>query len=85
MRFSRRRKQPEVHVDDPRFDGWETVEQFEDVATATAFAGRLNELRIPNALTADWAPDRFGRGDIYLQVPGDCYDDAAAALGGWEP
>ena len=78
--FSRKPKQPQVHVGDPRFDDWETVDEYEDLATATAFAGRLSEIGIPNALTADWPLDRFGRGAIYLQVPGDRYDDAAVAL-----
>ena len=54
------------------------------MATATAFAGRLTELEIPNALTADHAPDRHGRGAIYLQVPGDQYDEATVALEGWD-
>ena len=83
--FSRKPKEPEVHVGDPRFDDWETVEDFEDLATATSFAGRLSELQIPNALTADWPLDRFGSGAIYLQVPGDFHGDATAALSGWEP
>jgi len=82
--FSRKPREPPVHLHDPRFDGWETVEEYEDVATATAFAGRLTELEIPNALTADHAPDRHGRGAIYLQVPGDQYDEATVALEGWD-
>lgn len=73
-----------MHIGDPRFDDWQTVEEYEDLSTATAFAGRLVELGIPNALTADWPLDRFGRGAIYLQVPGDRYDDAAVALDEWE-
>jgi len=82
--FSRKPKEPQVHVDDPRLDGWLTVEEFEDVSTADAFAGRLGELGIPSALAADWEPDRYGRGEIYLQVPGDRYDDATVALEGWD-
>ncbi|MGI8945958.1 MAG: hypothetical protein ACR2GL_06955 [Thermoleophilaceae bacterium] len=82
--FSRKAREPRVHLDDPRFDGWVTVEQYEDVATAAAFADRLDELAIPNALTADHAPGRGGRGAVYLQVPGDRYDDAAVALAGWD-
>ena len=73
-----------MHVGDPRFDDWATVEEYEDLATATAFAGRLSELQIPNALTADWPLDRFGRGAIYLQVPGDFYDEATVALSAWD-
>jgi len=82
--FSRKRREPQVHLHDPRFDGWETVEEYEDLATATAFAGRLTELEIPNALTADHAPDGHGRGAIYLQVPGQQYDEATVALEGWD-
>lgn len=69
-----------MHVGDPRFDDWETVDEYEDLSTATAFAGRLAELRIPNALTSDWPLDRFGRGTIFLQVPGEHLDAAAVAL-----
>ena len=73
-----------MHVGDPRFDDWATVEEYEELATATAFAGRLSELQIPNALTADWPLDRFGHGAIYLQVPGDFYDEATVALSDWD-
>ncbi len=69
---------------DPRFDDWQTVDEYGDLATATAFAGRLSELGIPNALTADWPLDRFGRGEVYLQVPAVSYDDASAALEAWD-
>jgi hypothetical protein len=82
--FSRKRREPQVHVGDPRFDGWETVDQYEDLSTATAFSGRLAELDIACALTADWPLDEFGRGTIYLQVPADRYDDATVALEGWD-
>jgi hypothetical protein len=82
--FSRRRKEPKVLVDDPRLDGWITVEEYDDVSTASAFGERLSEMGIPNALAADWEPDRFGRGTIFLQVPGDRYDDATVALEGWD-
>lgn len=81
-----RRRRPaavkEPYIDDPRFDGWETVGEFEQLDTAQAFAGRLSELEIPNALTADEAPDRHGRGDVYLQVPPERYSDATVALDG---
>lgn len=73
-----------MHVGDPRFDSWQTVEEYEDVSTATAFAGRLTELGIPNAVTADWEPDRHGRGTIFLQVPDGHYDDATVAIEGWD-
>lgn len=82
--FSRRRSNAgkEPYVDDPRFDGWETLVTFEQLDLAQAFAGRLRELDIPCALTADFPPDAHGRGDVYLQVPPDRYGDATVALEG---
>ena len=71
-----------LHVADPRFDDWETVADFEDIQTASAFAGQLTDLGIDNALTADWELDRFGRGAIFLRVPGEHYGDATVALDG---
>lgn len=59
----------DVFINDPRFEGWETVQTFEDVATASAFAQQLNDGGIDSALVADNQPDRHGRGDIYLCVP----------------
>lgn len=82
--FSRKPHEPRIHVDDPRLDGWVTVEEYEDESTAGAFADRLTELEIPNALAADWEPDKRGRGTIFLQVPGEHYDDATVALEGWD-
>ncbi len=61
----------DVFINDPRFDGWETVQTFEDLETASAFAQQLNEGGIDAVLTADNPPDRHGRGDIYLSVPSD--------------
>ncbi len=84
--FSRRPRRPregELHIGDPRFDRWETVgESYEDLPTAQAFAARLTELGIPNALTSDRALDRFGRGDVWLCVPPERYGDAEVALDG---
>jgi hypothetical protein len=82
--FSRKPRRPQIHIGDPRFDGWETVDEYDDLSTAAAFAGRLAELYIPNALTADWPLDELGRGTIYLQVPADRYDDATLTLEGWD-
>jgi hypothetical protein len=81
----RRRRAPaerEPYIGDPRFDDWETVAEFEQLDLAQAFAVRLTELGIPNALTADEPLDRLGRGDLYLQVPPECYGDATVALDG---
>jgi hypothetical protein len=82
--FSRKRRGPRhgVHVGDPRFEGWETVAEFGDAMTASAFAGRLAELGIENAMTADEEPDENGIGDVYLSVPPERYGDATVALDG---
>lgn len=58
-----------VYVNDPRFDGWDTVRAFDDVSTARAFEQQLKELGIDAVITADHPPDRHGRGDVYLCVP----------------
>lgn len=74
MRLPRRRrdqaaKEPEILLDDPRVEGWETVLTFEDVPTARAWRDRLREVGLDAACVADRPPDRFGRGDIFLVVP----------------
>ena len=74
----------DLRVSDPHLDDWETVADFEDIETARAFAGRLDDLGFRCALTADAEPDRFGRGDIFLRVPGESYGDATVALDGLE-
>jgi len=73
-----------LHVDDPHFDDWEVVRDFGDVVTARAFRGSLEEAGIPSELTADWEPDRFGRGDIALRVPPGRWSDAEELLSGLE-
>lgn len=57
-------------VDDPRFAGWETVSSFEERDAAVAWRDQLRALGIDAACVADQPLDRFGRGDIYLVVPG---------------
>ena len=65
-------KDPPVSVDDPRFDGWETVSTFEDRDTAIAWRDQLRAVGVAAACVADHPLDRYGRGDIYLVVtPGD--------------
>ena len=59
----------ELHVGDPRFDDWDVVEDFEDLYAGRALRQHLEELGQECVLTADWPPDRFGRGDIALRVP----------------
>ncbi|HWF55824.1 MAG TPA: hypothetical protein VG223_14395 [Solirubrobacteraceae bacterium] len=71
MRFRRTRaaKEPDVLVDDPRLEGWETVSTFEEQGAAVAWRDRLRELGLDAACAADHPLDRFGRGDVYLVVP----------------
>ena len=81
MRWRRRQKEPDLHVDDPRFDAWDVVRDFDDLATAQAWRRQLADAGIEAALTADWPLDRFGRGDIALRVPPGAWSDAEEALG----
>lgn len=76
----RRAREPQVHVGDPRFDSWELVRDFEDVATGRAFRQQLAEAGIEAVLTSDWPLDRFGRGDIALRVPPGSWSDAEELL-----
>jgi hypothetical protein len=62
-------KEPAVSVDDPRLDGWQTVSTFADEKTALAWRDQLRAMGLDATWVADRAPDRFGRGDIYLVVP----------------
>jgi hypothetical protein len=71
-----RTKEPPVSIGDPRLDGWETVESFEDVRTAVAWRDQLRSMDVDASCTADHEPDRFGRGDIYLVVPPDQWSRA---------
>lgn len=87
MRLPGRRRrqasgQRDLHVGDPRFDDWEVVRDFEDVETAGAWRQHLDEAGIEAAITADWPPDRFGRGDIALRVPPGRWSDAEDYLSG---
>jgi hypothetical protein len=61
-------KDPPVAIDDPRFEGWETVSTFEDQSTAVAWRDQLRAHGVGAACVADHPLDRFGRGDIYLVV-----------------
>ncbi len=61
-------KDPPVAIDDPRFDGWETVATFADQGTAVAWRDQLRALRVDAGCVADHPLDRHGRGDIYLVV-----------------
>ena len=69
-----------VHVDELRFESWEVVRKFGDVRTARAWHQALVEAGIEAALTADWPIDRFGHGEIYLQVPPESWSEAELLL-----
>jgi len=69
-----------VAIGDPRFDGWETVESFEDQDTAVAWRDQLRALGVAAGCVADHPPDRFGRGDIYLVVPPEQWSRANEIL-----
>lgn len=69
-----------IHVDDPRFDGWEVVRDFADDKTARAWSQALDEAGIESVLTADWPLDRFGRGDIALRVRPKDWSEAELLL-----
>jgi hypothetical protein len=71
----------EIAIADPRFDDWEVVREFDDVATARAWHQQLLEAGIEAVLTADHEPGRFG-GDVYLQVPPGMWSEAEELLGG---
>ena len=72
----------ELHVGDPRFDDWEPVREFGELRAARAWCQHLCEHGIDAAITSDWPLDRFGRGDISLQVPPGRWSEAEELLGG---
>jgi len=74
----------ELHVGDPRFDGWEVVRDFEELESARAWRQHLEEAGVEAVITSDWPLDRFGRGDISLQVPPGSWSEAEELLGDWD-
>ena len=70
----------ELHVGDPRFDDWEVVRDFEDLESAQAWCQHLTEAGIEAVVTSDHELDRFGRGDIWLQVPAGRWSEAEEFL-----
>lgn len=91
MRWLRRRRaggrrrmpgQGELHVGDPRFDGWEVVGDFDSVDAARAYRQHLDEAGLEAVITADHPLDRFGRGDIALRVPPGRWSEADEFLSG---
>ena len=70
-----------VVVADPRFDDWEVVREFVDLDCARAWHQQLSDAGVEAVMTADHEPDRFGHGDIYLQVPPGRWSEAEELLG----
>ena len=69
-----------LYIGDPRFDDWEVVREFADVESARSWRQHLEEAGIMAVVSADHEPDRFGRGEIYLQVPPDDWSEAEEFL-----
>jgi len=68
---SRKAKEPQVAIGDPRFADWETVAVLEDSKTAVAWRDHLRSADVDAACVADQPLDRFGRGDVFIVVPPD--------------
>ena len=83
-RLRKRAREPKIHIGDPRFETWETVRSFEDLESALAWRQHLDEAGVECAVTSDWPLDRFGRGDIVLQVPPDSWSDAEEILSAFD-
>jgi hypothetical protein len=79
-RAARPERADQLYLDDPRFDGWEVVRTYEELETARAFRQQLDEAGLAAVITADHPLDRFGRGEIYLQVPPESWSEAEALL-----
>jgi hypothetical protein len=73
-------REPPVAIGDPRFDGWETVGNFEDQGNAVAWRDQLRALGVDAACVADHPLDRRGNGDIYLVVPPEQWSRATEIL-----
>ena len=82
FRRTRKRSGADVHVDDPTYDDWVVVRDFEDLETALAFRDQLRDAGLKAVLTSDWELDRFHRGDIALRVESADYGDAEVLLSG---
>jgi hypothetical protein len=88
--FGRRRREQTANdegtlqVGDPRFDDWEVVHDYEDLATAQAWRQHLAEAGLEAVITSDWPLDRFGRGDIALRVPPEHWSEAEEFISGME-
>lgn len=66
-----------VSVGDPRLEGREMVSTFEDERTGVAWRDQLRAMGADASCVADYAPDGFGRVDIYLVVPPEQWSRAS--------
>ncbi|MBK5111238.1 MAG: hypothetical protein JJE10_07725 [Thermoleophilia bacterium] len=71
-----------IYINDPRYDEWQVVREYEDLQTAMAFLQALRDAGQEAVLTSDWELDRYKRGDINLQVPPGCWSEAEELLSG---
>ena len=71
-----------VQINNPLYDEWPTVREFEDESTARAFQQSAHEAGLDAVLTSDWPLDRFGRGDIVLRVPPGTWSEAEEFFSG---
>jgi hypothetical protein len=73
---TRSAKEPAIAIGDPRLADWETVATLEDEKSAVAWRDHLRSAGVDAACVADHPLDRFGRGDVYLVVPGEQWSRA---------
>lgn len=79
-----REDRSQLVADDPRFDDWEPVRDFEEIDAARSWRQHLEDAGIDAVITSDWPLDRFGRGDISVRVPPDRWSDAEEFLSNLE-
>jgi hypothetical protein len=70
----------ELQVGDPRYDDWEVVRDFEELATARAWRQPITDAGMEAVLTSDHPVDEYGRGDIALRVPPGRWSEANELL-----
>lgn len=75
----------ELQVADPRFDDWEIVRELDEIEAARSWRQHLEEVGIEAVITSDHPLDRFGRGEIYLQVPPHRWSEAEEFLSNLDP
>lgn len=76
----KRERADHLYVNDPRFDSWEVAREFGDLESARAWRQHLAEAGIEAVVSSDHELDRFGRGDVYVQVPPERWSEAEEFL-----